>query len=171
MPKKVYNNVEDHRLLDNGRVTEDITSVSLPDIEHPTVDIDAAGMAGAVSMPNQVKINNMELSIAHNNGVNCPRLADPGKHTIEFRIARQRYNVPKGEIEHESVKYRFTGVHKSSSDGTVESGNPIGSTEKFTVLRYEKIVDGTTVTLVDKMTGTIKINGKDLSSEVQNLLN
>lgn len=171
MPKKVYNNVEDHKLLDNNRVAEDITSVGIPDIEHPTVDIDSAGMAGAVSMPNQVKINNMELTIAHNNGVNCARLQDTGKHNIEFRLARQRYNVPKGEIEHESVKYRFVAVHRSTADGTIESGNPIGSNERFTVLRYEKIIDGTTVTLVDKMTGTIKINGVDISSQVQNLLN
>ena len=171
MPSKVYNNVEDHKLIDNNRVAEDITSVTIPDVEHPTVDIDAAGMAGAVSLPNQSKINNMELSIAHNNGVNCARLADAGKHTIEFRLARQRYNVPKADIEHEGVKYRFTCIHRSTADGTIESGNPIGSTERFTVLRFEKIVNGTTVTLIDKMTGIIRINGKDVNSAVQNLLN
>ena len=97
MPKKVYNNVEDHRLIDNGRTVEDVTSVTLPTVEHPTVDIDAAGLAGVVSMPNSVKVNSMEFSVAHNNGVNCERLGDSGKHTIEFRLVRQRYNVAKGE--------------------------------------------------------------------------
>ena len=28
MPSKVYNNVEGHRLIDNDRVAEDVTSVS-----------------------------------------------------------------------------------------------------------------------------------------------
>ena len=171
MPKKVYNNVEDHRLIDNGRTVEDVTSVTLPTVEHPTVDIDAAGMAGVVSMPNSVKINSMEFSVAHNNGVNCERLCDSGKHTIEFRLVRQRYNVAKGEIEHESVKYRVTGVHKSTEDGTVQAGNPLGSTDKYSVLRYEKIIDGKTTTLVDVMTGTIKFNGKDVTNVVQNMLN
>ncbi len=34
MPSKVYNNVEGHRVIDNGRIAEDVTSVSLPTIEH-----------------------------------------------------------------------------------------------------------------------------------------
>lgn len=171
MPKKVYNNVEDHRLIDNGRVVEDVTSVVIPTVEHPTVDIDAAGMAGTVSMPNSVKVNAMELTINHNNGTNCERLADSGKHTIEFRLVRQRYNVAKGDIEHESVKYRETGVHKSTEDGTVEAGNPLGSSDKYAVLRHEKIVNGKTTTLVDVMTGTIRINGKDVTNVVQSMLN
>jgi P2 family phage contractile tail tube protein len=171
MPKKVYNNVEDHRLIDNNRVVEDVTSVNLPTVEHPTVDIDAAGMAGVVSMPNSVKVNAMEFTVNHNNGENCARLADSGKHTIELRVVRQRYTVAKGEIEHEPVKYRITGVHKSTEDGTVEAGNPLGSSDKYSVLRYEKIMNGITVTLIDVMTGTIKINGKDITNVVQNMLN
>lgn len=171
MPKKVYNNVEDHRLIDNGRTVEDVTSVGLPTVEHPSVDIDAAGMAGVVSMPNSVKVNAMELTVNHNNGTNCDRLADSGKHTLEFRLVRQRYNVAKGEIEHESVKYRVTGVHRSTEDGTVEAGNPLGSTDRYAVLRYEKIINGKTTTLVDIMTGTIKINGKDITNVVQSMLN
>lgn len=170
MPKKVYNNVEDHRLLDNGRVVEDVTSVTIPTVEHPTTDIDAAGMAGTVSMPNSVKVNSMELTISHNNGVNCDRLADAGKHTIEFRLVRQRYNVAKGEIEHESVKYREICVHKSTEDGTVETDNPLGSSDKYSVLRHEKIVDGKTTMLIDVMVGTIKINDKDITDVVQNML-
>lgn len=171
MPKKVYNNVEDHRLIDNGRMVEDVTSVGLPTVEHPTVDIDAAGMAGVVSMPNSVKVNAMEFTVNHNNGENCQRLCDAGKHVIEFRLVRQRYNVPKGEIEHESVKYRVTGVHKSTEDGTAQAGNPLGSSDKFSVLRYEKIINGETITLVDVMTGTLKINGEDITDVVQSMLN
>ena len=29
MPSKVYNNIEDHRLLDNKRICEDVTKISL----------------------------------------------------------------------------------------------------------------------------------------------
>ena len=140
-------------------------------MSHPTVTIDAAGMAGAVDMPNQAKLESMELSISHNNGSNCKFLTNPNKHTIEFRLARQRYNVTKGELEHEGVKYRITAVHKSTEHGTVEAGNPLGSTERFTVLRFERIVDGETDTVADIMAGVLKFNGYDLVSEVQSLLN
>ena len=113
----------------------------------------------------------MEFGVNHNNGVNCERLADGGKHVIEFRLVRQRYNVAKAEIEHESVKYRVTGIHKSTEDGNVESGNPLGSTDKFSVIRYEKIMNGVTTTLIDLMVGTININGEDVTDVVQSMLN
>ena len=170
MPKKVYNNIEDYRLIDNGRVCEDVTSVELPAIEHVTSDIDAAGMTGVVSMPNQAKVAAMSFAVSHNNGTNCNRLVDSGTHKMEFRLVRQRYNVPKGRIEHESVKYRVTGVYVSTDAGSAERDNPLGSTENFSVLRDEKIMNGQTVELVDVMAGIIRKNGADTTDEVQALL-
>lgn len=170
MPVKVYNNVAGFRLYNDGRVTEDVTAVTLPDIKHPTDTIDVAGMAVAVDMPNHTHLDAMELSVAHNNGVNCRYLIDPGKHFIELRTARQCYNVNKGNIDHESVKYRMTCVHKESSKGSVELNNPLGSTEKYSVLRYEEEIDGEVVTLIDAMAGTIKINGVDYTSAIESML-
>ena len=170
MPQKVYNNVEGHRVIDNERVAEDVTSIALPTIEHPTVTISAAGMAMDVDMPNTNHLNAMEFGVSHNNGTNCKYLANPGKHFIEARIVRQRYNVAAGEIEHESVKYRITGVHKSTEKGNIETGNPYGSTDKYSVLRYEEEIDGEIVTVADAMAGLIKFNGVDCTNVVENLL-
>ena len=61
MPQKVYNNVEGHRVIDNERVAEDVTSIALPTIEHPTVTISAAGMAMDVDMPNTVTYTHLTL--------------------------------------------------------------------------------------------------------------
>ena len=36
MLRKVYNNVEGHRVLDGGQVCEDITSISLPTLSNTT---------------------------------------------------------------------------------------------------------------------------------------
>lgn len=171
MPQKVYNNVEGHRVCDNGRVAEDVTTVSLPTISHPTTTISAAGMAMDVDMPNTTHLDAMEFGIAHSNGINCKYLADPGKHLLETRVVRQRYNVAAGEIEHESVKFRVTGVHKSTEKGSIEMGNPYGSTEKYSVLRYEEEVNGEITTIIDAMAGLIKYNGKDCTNAVENLLN
>lgn len=170
MPKKVYNNVVDHRLIDNSRVAEDITSVSLPTIEHPTTAIASSGMAMDVDIPNLAHLNAMELSVSHNNGVNCRYLGSPGKHNLEFRIARQKYNVAEGDNEFEGAKFRFIAVHKSTEDGTIESGNPMGTTEKYSILRYEKEINGELVTLIDAMSGIIKVNGVDYRSPVESLL-
>lgn len=170
MPQKVYNNVEGHRLIDNGRVAEDVTTVGLPTISHPTTTISANGMAMDVDMPNTTHLDAMEFTVNHNNGVNCKYLANPGKHMIESRVVRQRYNVSGGEIEHESVKFRVTGVHKSTEKGSIETGNPYGSTDKYSVLRYEEEVNGEVVTIVDAMAGVIKFNGKEYTDAVENLL-
>lgn len=170
MPSKIYNNVVDHRLLDNGRVVEDVTSVTLPTIEHPTTSIASAGMVMDVDVPNMAHLNAMEISISHNNGVNCNYLASPGKHSLEFRLARQRYNVASGEIGFESVKYRIIGMTKSTEKGNIETNNPYGSTQKFSVLRYEEEINGKVNTLIDAMAGIIRINGKDYTSAVENLL-
>lgn len=170
MPSKVYNNIEGHRVLDNGRVCEDVTSFTLPTVSHPTNTISASGMAMDVDIPNTTHLEAMEFSVSHNNGVGCATLADPGKHSLEGRAVRQRYNVPQGEIEHESVKWRITGVHKSTEKGSIETGNPYGSTEKYSVLRYEEIVDGETTVLIDAMAGIIKFNDMSYTDPVENLL-
>lgn len=129
MPSKVYNNVEDHRLIDGNSVVEDVTKVGLPTIKHDTTTISAAGMAMDVDMPNATHLSSMEYSITHNNGVNCKLLGTPGRHEQEFRTVRQRYNVAAGAIEHESVKYRLVGVHVSTEKGDIETGSHYGSTE------------------------------------------
>lgn len=170
MPTKVYNNVEGHRLVDNGYTVEDITQVAVPTISFPTTPISASGMAMDVDMPNITHLEAMEYSISHNNGMNGNRLSDPGRHFCEFRVVRQRYNVAGGQIEHESMKFRMTGVLKNVEDGTVETGNPFGSTNKYSVLRYEKEINGEIVTLIDAMAGIIKINGVNYTDAVESML-
>lgn len=170
MPQRVYNNVVGFRVIDDNRVTEDVTSIDLPTVAHSTTTIKAAGMVADVDMPNTTHFNAMEFSVAHNNGVNCKYLSKPGKHFIEARTVRQRYTVAKGDIEYESVKYRITGVHKETAKGSIEMGNPYGSTDKFSVLRYEEVIDGVAVTIVDAMAGIIRYNGKDYASVIESML-
>lgn len=171
MPSKVYNNVEGHRVFDNGNVVEDITSVTIPTLSHPTTTISASGMIMDVDMPNIAHLDAMELTIAHNNGVNSQGFCDPGKHLIELRIVRQRYNVAVAEIEHESVKFRMTCIHKSCDKGNIETGNPYGSSDKFSVLRYEEEINGEIVTVADAMAGVLKFNNKDVTESIESLLN
>ncbi|MBR6241621.1 MAG: phage major tail tube protein [Lentisphaeria bacterium] len=166
MPAKVYNNVEGHRLLDKigdvSRVCEDVTQMTLPTLTHPTTSLEnVAGMAMDVDMPNITHLEKAEFSIAHNNGINCQFLATPGKHFIEARVARQVYNTTKGVIEYESVKAFITCVHKETSKGNIETGNPYGSTEKYSVLAYEEVVNGETTVKVDAVAGILEFNGTD----------
>ena len=170
MPQKVYCNVEKHRIIDNKREIEDVTKLGLPTIKHPTTSVKSSGMSMDVDMPDTTHLEAMEFTVYHNNGVNCRYLAQPGKHTIEARTVRQRYNVAKGEIGHESVKFRVTCAHVETQKGDIETGNPSGSTEKYSVLRYEEEVDGKVTIIADAMAGLLKFNGVDVVSTVDNLL-
>jgi len=170
MPKKVYNNVVGHRVIDNNKVAEDVTSVGIPTVEHPTTTVSSSGMAMDVDFPTMAHLNAMELTISHNNGNNCRYLSDPRRHNIEVRLARQKYNVAEGDNEYEGGKFRFVAVHKSTEKGTIENGNPYGSTEKYSILRFEEEHNGELVTVIDAMSGIIKFNGKDCLSPVESLL-
>lgn len=170
MPTMVLCNVEDHRLIDNGNKVEDVSSMQLPTIEHPTTTVKSAGMVMDVDVPNIYHYNAMEFAVNHNNGVNCHRLSNPGKHTIEARVARQNYNVGLGETGLELMKVRIIGIHKSTEKGSIETDNPYGSTDKYSILRYEEEYDGEVRTLIDSMAGIIRINGVDYSSQLASLL-
>ena len=134
---------------------------------------DYTGKCLALNMdiPDMTKFNAAEYSVAHNNGNNCKFLATPGVHTQEFRTVRQKYTVSKTNIDMESVKFRLTGLHKSTEKGTIETGNPWGSTDKYSLVRYEEIVDGVTTMLIDGPANIVRINGKDYAGSVQALLN
>lgn len=170
MPKSIKMNVTDHLLMDNNRECEDVTQVVLPSFEHPTTTVNTSGMTMAIDVPDQTKYNAAEFSVAHNNGINCEYLCTPGKHVMEFRTVRQKYTTSKTDIGLESVKFRVTGLHKSTEKGTIETGNPWGSTEKYSVIRYEEIVNGKTTVLIDGPGSRNQINGIDYADDVQKLL-
>jgi phage tail tube protein FII len=170
MPSRVYCNVQDHRLIDDKKTVEDVTKVGLPEFKNKTVTVDAAGMIMAVDMPDKTHFEAAEYTIYHNNGINGSKLQLPGKHTQEFRTVRQRYDVSKGKIVHESVKYRLVGVHASTQKGDIETGSPYGSTEKYALLRYEEEMNGKVLMIIDAMAGKITYNGKEYTDDVQSLL-
>lgn len=170
MPQKVYSNVVGKRLIDNGRVVEDVQKIGLPTLEHPTNTIKADGMVADVDMPNMARYKAMEFTVAHNNGVNCKHLGSPGKHLVEARLARQNYDVAAGSDGMESVKFRLTGLHKATEKGSIEEDNPYGSTDKYSLLRYEEEIAGEIVTVIDVMAGIIRINGVDYTNAVETLL-
>ena len=175
MPQRVYNNIEGHKILDTvsgvQRVIEDVTKIGLPTIKHPTTEIkNVSGLAMDLNVPNTTHLEAAEFTLYHNNGLNCRYLAVPEKHMVEVRTVRQRFNTATGEIEHESVKYRITGLHTETEKGDIETGNPYGSTEKYAVLRYEEEVNGEIVTVVDSVAGIIRFNGTEYTDVIESML-
>lgn len=176
MATKIYCNVEDHRLFDksggSGKsvMVEDVTKVGLPTIKHTVTNIKAAGMPMDVDMPNETHLEAMDFTIYHNNGINCAKLSNPGKHNLEFRVARQRYDISGATIGHESVKYIIEGAHVESQKGDVETGSPYGTTEKYSIIKYTEIVNGKTTIDIDATANKITFNGKEYYKTIKSLL-
>lgn len=163
-------NVEDHRLLDGGVRCEDVTTFTPPTLEHPTTEVKSSGLVADINVPNMYHYNAMECSVAHNKGQNCQRLGQPGIHNLEFRAARQKYITATGEMDLELVKYRVTGIHLASEPGDIETDNPTGMTERYSILRYSEEIGGEEVTLIDTTSGIIRINGVDYGNQLSSLL-
>ena len=64
---------------------------------------------------------------------------------------RQKYDTALGQIVPVSLKVRLTGMPKSINKGTIESGNPFGSTVEYSCTRYEEEQEGVITTLIDIM--------------------
>ena len=176
MATKIYCNVEDHRLFDKSGgagtadMVEDVTKVGLPTIKHTVTNIKAAGMPMDIDMPNETHLEAMDFSIYHNNGVNCAKLANPGKHNIEFRVARQRYDISGAVIGHESVKYIIECAHVESQKGDVETGSPYGTTEKYSIIKYTEMVNNVTTVDIDATANKINFNGQEYYQSIAALL-
>lgn len=166
----IFNNVERFKLFDNGREVEDVVKVDTPEIKHKSSTIGSAGMVMELNAPTQSRYEASDFTVTHNNGTNCRYLNDPGQHQLELRVARQRYNVATGKFEYSSVFFRITGIYMTHKDNSVELDNPYGSTVTFSVLAYEKLIDGQTVEKIDTRTGVVEQNGVSLTDEINVLL-
>ena len=170
MPKHIYNNVVGERALNNGTVVEDVTTITLPTLSHPTTQIQkVTGTYADLTIPDDNRYEAMDLSIAHNNGLNSQSLSEPGVHNLEFRVARQRFDTINAKNELESVKVLATGMHISTDKGTFELGNPYGSTEKYALLHYREEINGVEVVNISALTGG-HVNGVSISDKVEALL-
>jgi|GEM_PF-736636 len=171
MPTNVYYNIAGHRIIDNERVVEDVTSVALPTISHPTISIQkVSGLAADIDIPDRTHLDAMEFGVSHNNGINCQYLNEPVTHFFEVRVARQKYNVGREYVEHQPDKFRVKCLPKSTDKGSVEMGNPYGSTVKYSVLRYEEELNGEIITIIDSTAGIVRFNGKDYYDDIEKLL-
>ena len=170
MQREIWNILEDERFLDNGEVIEDVQSAEMPTIEHPTTELGGAGMAGKIDMPDMSQVNALSITLNHNNGRNGHLLRRAGVHHLEFRAAMQVMDVEKSIVGQKMDKFRIDGLHKSSSVGTTEKGNPRSSTETYSVVRYEHERGGQIIDLIDIPKGIMIIGGVDVSSARKSLL-
>lgn len=165
----IYGNVERFRVVANGQEVEDVTSISLPTLEHPTTSVSTSGMAGELSIPDAAFINSMTLSITHNKGRNSEQL-QASRASIIVSLARQKYDSAGQQMGFVNITYKCIGLHVKTDEGKAETKNPLSVTDDFSLTRYEEKVEGQERVLIDIPAGIIRINGQEFTSDVEKAL-
>lgn len=155
------------RTLYDGRLKEDVASVSSPAVNATTTTINMAG--GEVDLPSNI-YGSLEISVSFR-GINAETAAfyDTGIHKLEHRYVQEEFDE-NGGVKETLIKEFADVLAKNRQGGTPEMGNRLENEVSFECLRYRLVVDGKEVLLIDKRTGQIVINGVDRSSQRMNLL-
>lgn len=152
--------------VDNQLAARDVT-FSLPEVTAITADIEATG---TMSFPIWARVENMETTITKvGQDVNFGLLIEPKMKTIEHRWAQSQIDS-SGNVKTIGCKAFLRCIPTTVPGIEAVLGEATENEIVYTVTRYNLFVDGKELLLIDKLSGTIKFNGKDYSSGAKNLL-
>lgn len=151
---------------DNVLVAEDVT-ISLPEITPKTQTLSAMG---DIDLPLPL-FEAMEATV-NKIGIDKGfiKLITPEKRKFEFRWVQTKIKTD-GTQENEGYKAFITGIPKTVfPGGDIALGENYEGAIPIAVTRYQLFVAGNEYILVDKLKNQYKINGKDYSKGIKNLL-
>lgn len=151
---------------DNKLVAKDV-EFSLPEISAVTADIEAMG---TMSLPLWSRLEDLEYTITKIGvDMGLAALIEPKQKTLEHRWAQTQI-APDGNTKTVGCKAFLRGIPTTIPAIEVTNGEALELEVTYTVTRYQLFFDGKEILLVDRLTGDLRINGKDYSSGVKNLL-
>ena len=151
---------------DGVRCAKDVT-LTLPTVTYKTAEHQAMG---TLELPMLGQIEAMEASVTKKGyDTGLAQLAKPEAHNLEFRFVQDvvdENNVSKPE----GCKAFMRCVPKMLPGSDLEPG-AVGDTQiTFAVSRYQLIVGGEEICLIDQLKGIQRINGKDYAKSINSLL-
>ncbi|MCE5199904.1 MAG: phage major tail tube protein [Armatimonadota bacterium] len=148
-----------------------VKSVDLPEIAHKKVDLDMAGMGGAVSMPIPGQIDSMQLKLnASVQTIGMLRSAAPVSNEITVRAIFEQIDTGSGGRVTEARTYVCRGSCGTSGGGSLERGSENAASLEFELFYYKVMVAGSVVTEIDKFNNICIINGVDYAAEVRDAI-
>lgn len=141
-------------------VAKDV-AVTLPEVTPLTADLSAMG---TFTVPIWNLIDNMELAITKigvDHGLRS--MLTPESMPIEIRWV-QTVTDANGVTRNVGCKAFMRGIPNKLPGISQEIGSPSENECTLTLSRYQLIVDGEEMWLIDRITGDCKIAGKDMGS-------
>lgn len=152
--------------VNNKLVAKDV-EFTLPEVAAIIADIEAMG---TMSFPLWSRLDNMESTITKvGQDIHFSALVEPKMKNIEHRWAQSQIDA-NGNVKTIGCKAFLKGIPTTIPGIGITTGEPSENEITHTITRYQLLVDGKEVLLVDRLTGILRVNGKDYSSGVNNLL-
>lgn len=151
---------------DGELVAKDVT-VTLPSVTYLTAEHKALG---TMELPMAGQIEAMEASVTKKGyDVGLAKLAQLEAYNLEVRFV-QDVITADGVSKPEGCKAFMRVVPKTLPGSDLEPG-AVGDTQvTLAVSRYQLIVGGNEICLVDQLKGIQRINGKDYAKSINSLL-
>lgn len=151
---------------DGDLVAREVT-LTLPNVNFATAEHKAMG---TLELPMLGQLEAMEAAVTKKGyDAGLAKLAQPEAMNLEFRFVQDVIgsdNVSKPE----GCKAFMRAVPKTLPGGDLEPGSTTEQQITFAVSRYQLIVGGVEICLVDQLKGILRINGKDYAKSINSLL-
>lgn len=159
------------KLRDNNEEVGALVSVELPEINLGTEEVKGAGFLGTSDLPATGQVEAMEATI-NTRGMDKQHVAllKMGVHKFALLFVQDSFSVQKGVVP-EGCKIYMDAVFKGYSPGSVEQMSAQEGSFVYEVLRYQVIVDGRELLLIDKVNSIFKVDGQDQMQDVRSMLN
>ena len=158
--------VADTVYADNVLVAKDVT-FTLPGLEFMTADVMAMGN---MTVPLIGLLENMELTITKIGlDMGLSRLSKLEKQNLEFRWVQNVVNAD-GSQSSEGCKAFVRTLPGALPEISVEVGSSVEGEITYNVTRQQIYMNGTEYMCVDRLSHTLRVEGKDYMSPINNLL-
>lgn len=148
-----------------------VTGFSIPDITPGSTELNGAGMIGPVSLPDLTNIDAMESSITTSDDSGDAALLNDMR-SVEVIL---NWAVSKVGTDGESEYIAHRVVIKAKAavvpGGEVKKGEKAEKEHKLSTWYFKEEIDGKEITLVDKLSPRLVINGVDMLAKLNKALN
>lgn len=152
--------------VENKLVARDVAA-TLPAVTPQTIDVQAMG---TLSLPIWQLLEDMQYSITKIGvDLGLRSMIRPEPLALELRFV-QTVTDANGNTKNVGAKAFLKGIPASIPEIGVEIGSASENECTFTITRYQLIVDGVEMFLVDRLARKLRIAGKEYASGVESLL-
>lgn len=145
-------------------VTDEVT---LPEFEMASETLSLAGMAGEIDSPSPGQTKSAQIEIPFTNISKEALRAVADSESIILRAAQEQLDTETLSKSTIGRIITVRGMTKSINYGKLKKGGYGNPSIKKEVIYYKDVLDGETITEVDKFNGKCMINGKNMMQDVE----